>query len=81
MVPDPQGGSGKEGGAVSVTGGTDSLGCLNCQGAEQTLGGSSSVLCGGMAALSHASKLTDRFGLLRDSSVGLAFGFRTDVMI
>jgi hypothetical protein len=27
------------------------LGCLYCQGAEQTLGGSPSVLCGGRAAL------------------------------
>ena len=64
-----------------MTEGMDSLYCLDCQGAEQTLGGSPSVLCGGMAALSRASNLTDRFGLLRDSSVGLAFGFRTDVII
>ena len=42
--------------AVSVTGGMDSSDCLNCQGAEQTLGGSPSVLRMGMATLSHASK-------------------------
>jgi hypothetical protein len=55
MEPDPQGGSAGRGSRLSDRG-TDSSDCLNCQGAEQTLGGSPSVLCGGMAALSHASK-------------------------
>ena len=62
MVPDPQGGSAEEGEPSQRQGGWTVLDCLNCQGAEQTLGGSPSVLCGGMAALSHASKLCRSVG-------------------
>ena len=55
-VPDPQGGSAEEGEPSRGQGGWTVLGCLYCQGAEQTLGGSPSVLCRGMAALSRASQ-------------------------